>query len=114
MSMPRAATSVATRKRSRPSRVAVMTFSRSRCGRSPLSQSASKPAAVSAPATCSVSERRLQKMIALSGSSTSSTCTRSPARSLPLTMYTKWLTDSAPTASLDSETMCGSRMCFSA
>ena len=84
MSMPRAATSVATRKRSRPSRVRSMTFSRSFCGRSPLSQSASKPACCSSCATRSVSTFVLQKMIALSGSSTSRMRLRSPCRSIPL------------------------------
>ena len=71
MSIPRAATSVATRKRRRPSRVADITRSRSFWGRSPLSHAASKPWRWRAPATRSVSSFVLQKTTALSGSSTS-------------------------------------------
>ena len=99
MSMPRAATSVHTRKRMLPSRVAAMTFSRSLCAMSPFSHSALKPAFCSSVATRSVSTLVLQKMMALSGSSTSMMRTRSRVRAMPDTMNVKCSMPSAPTAS---------------
>ena len=71
MSMPRAAMSVATMKRTSPRFTLAITRSRSFCGKSPLSISASSPLRFRTLATSSVSVRRLQKMIALSGSSRS-------------------------------------------
>jgi len=72
MSIPRAAMSVATMNLSSPRFTFPITRSRSFCGRSPLSISASSPLRFSTLAMSSVSVRRLQKMMALSGSSRSS------------------------------------------
>ncbi len=73
MSMPRAAMSVATMNATSPLRIFAITRSRSFCGRSPLSTSESKPLRLSTAFTSVVSSRVLQKMIAFSGSSFSST-----------------------------------------
>ena len=77
MSMPRAATSVATRKRSLCSRISFMTRSRWVWLRSLDSSSAWKPSRRSTEATSLVSSRVLQKMIARAGSSTMITSSRS-------------------------------------
>ena len=71
MSIPRAAISVATMNFSSPRFTLPITRSRSFCGRSPLSISASRPLRFSTFAISSVSVRVLQKTIALSGSSRS-------------------------------------------
>ena len=73
MSMPRAAMSVATMKATSPRFTLAITRSRSFWGRSPLSSSASKPLRFSTAVTSAVSSRVLQKTMALSGSSISST-----------------------------------------
>ncbi len=71
ISIPRAATSVATRKRRRPALIFPITRSRSFCARSPLISSASKPRRLSAAVTRCTSALVLQKMIAESGFSNS-------------------------------------------
>ena len=71
MSIPRAATSVQTKNRSSPLRVAAITASRSFCDRSAFSQSAWYPCACKPAATRLVSSRVFEKMIALSGFSVS-------------------------------------------
>ena len=63
-----------------------ITRSRSDCDRSDDSGSASMPCFCRKRATVPVSSRVLQKMIALSGCSWTSTFKRSRARAMPLTM----------------------------
>ncbi len=76
MSMPRAATSVATRTRSAPALMRPMASSRAAWLRSPEMASASRPARCRKPVTKRTSSLVLQKTMALSGSSYSSTRSR--------------------------------------
>ena len=84
--MPRAATSVAHRKRSVCCFIRFITRSRSFCARSLDSGSASRPCFCRNRATIVVSSRVLQKMIALSGFSAKMILSRSRLRAMPLTM----------------------------
>ena len=86
ISMPRAATSVATRYFRSLAFMRPITRSRSDCDRSLLMASASRPWLRMYSATVEVSSRVLQKMTAESGRSTSKTRSRSRVRPMPGTM----------------------------
>ena len=84
--MPRAATSVAHRKRRSCAFMRAMTRSRSACERSEDSGSASRPCFCRNFATDVVSPRVLQKMIAADGFSAKMIFRRSRPRARPETM----------------------------